>query len=264
MAAVAQRKTASRKSITSRNESDAATSHAVAAISARPRMNAAVPRRRLSPIVTDARGTIGGAVPAAKAMRELVIDGTRITDDGDCYVIAEIGHNHQGSVEQAQQLFLAAAQCGVNAVKLQKRDNRSLYTRAAYEAPYDHENSFGATYGEHREALEFDVGEYRELQACAQRAGPRLLRHRLRRAERRSPGRARHARLQDRLRRPLQHAAATARGLARQADDRVHRRRDHRGRRPRRRDGARRSTRRSACSSARPPIRRRSRSSSWA
>ena len=80
-------------------------------------------------------------------MRELLIDGTRITDDGDCYVIAEIGHNHQGSVEQAQRLFVAAAQCGVDAVKLQKRDNRLLYTRAAYDAPYDHENSFGATYG---------------------------------------------------------------------------------------------------------------------
>ena len=40
-------------------------------------------------------------------MRELVIDGTRITDDGDCYVIAEIGHNHQGSVEQAQELFVS-------------------------------------------------------------------------------------------------------------------------------------------------------------
>jgi N-acetylneuraminate synthase/sialic acid synthase len=104
-------------------------------------------------------------------MRELVIDGTRITDDGDCYVIAEIGHNHQGSVEQAQQLFLAASHCGVNAVKLQKRDNRSLYTRAAYDAPYEHENSFGATYGEHREALEFDVGEYKELQACARELG---------------------------------------------------------------------------------------------
>jgi N-acetylneuraminate synthase/sialic acid synthase len=104
-------------------------------------------------------------------MRELLIDGTRITDDGDCYVIAEIGHNHQGSVEQAQQLFVAAAQCGVDAVKLQKRDNRLLYTRAAYDAPYDHENSFGATYGEHREALEFDVGEYRELQACARELG---------------------------------------------------------------------------------------------
>ncbi len=104
-------------------------------------------------------------------MRELLIDGTRITDDGDCYLIAEIGHNHQGSVEQARQLFLAASQCGVDAVKLQKRDNRSLYTRAAYDAPYDHENSFGATYGEHREALEFDAGEYRELQACAKELG---------------------------------------------------------------------------------------------
>jgi N-acetylneuraminate synthase/sialic acid synthase len=104
-------------------------------------------------------------------MRELVIDGTRITDDGDCYVIAEIGHNHQGSVEQAQELFAAASHCGVNAVKLQKRDNRSLYTRAAYDAPYEHENSFGATYGEHREALEFDLGEYRELQACAREHG---------------------------------------------------------------------------------------------
>jgi N-acetylneuraminate synthase/sialic acid synthase len=104
-------------------------------------------------------------------MRELVIDGTRITDDGDCYVIAEIGHNHQGSVELAQELFVAASHCGVDAVKLQKRDNRSLYTRAMYASPYDHENSFGATYGEHREALEFDVEEYKELQACAKELG---------------------------------------------------------------------------------------------
>ena len=51
-------------------------------------------------MATGGRGTIGRAAPAANAMRELVIDGTRITDDGDCYVIAEIGHNHQGSVEQ--------------------------------------------------------------------------------------------------------------------------------------------------------------------
>ena len=49
-------------------------------------------------------GAAGGAGGAANAMRELVIDGTRITDDGDCYVIAEIGHNHQGSVEKAREL----------------------------------------------------------------------------------------------------------------------------------------------------------------
>ena len=107
-------------------------------------------------------------------MRELVIDGTRITDGGDCYVIAEIGHNHQGSVEKARELILAAKDCGVDAVKLQKRDNRGLYTRAAYEAPYEHENSFGPTYGEHREALELGRDAYVELQAVARDAGVTL------------------------------------------------------------------------------------------
>src|SRR5262245_52085771 len=107
-------------------------------------------------------------------MRELVIDGTRITDDGDCYVIAEIGHNHQGSVENARELIVAARECGVDAVKLQKRDNRALYTRAAYEAPYEHENSFGSTYGEHREALELDRDAYIELQRVAREAGVTL------------------------------------------------------------------------------------------
>ena len=107
-------------------------------------------------------------------MRELVIDGTRITDDGDCYVIAEVGHNHQGSVEKARELVLSAKECGVDAVKLQKRDNRALYTRAAYEAPYDHENSFGATYGEHREALELDREAWVELQRTARDVGVTL------------------------------------------------------------------------------------------
>ena len=104
-------------------------------------------------------------------MRELVIDGRRIADDSDCFVIAEIGHNHQGSVERAQELFVLAKQCGVDAVKLQKRDNRSLFTRKLYDTPYDNENSFGATYGAHREALELDAASYAELQACARELG---------------------------------------------------------------------------------------------
>jgi N-acetylneuraminate synthase/sialic acid synthase len=104
-------------------------------------------------------------------MRELVIDGTPITDDGDCYVIAELGHNHQGSVERARELIRIAKDCGVSAVKLQKRDNRSLYTREMYDAPYDHENSFGLTYGAHREALELDRDGYIELQHTAREVG---------------------------------------------------------------------------------------------
>jgi N-acetylneuraminate synthase/sialic acid synthase len=72
-------------------------------------------------------------------------------------------------------MFRVAKECGVNAVKLQKRDNRGLYTRALYNAPYDNENSFGATYGEHREALELDRAAYVELTAYARELGLALL-----------------------------------------------------------------------------------------
>jgi N-acetylneuraminate synthase/sialic acid synthase len=103
--------------------------------------------------------------------RDFYIDGSQVSDDGDCYVIAEIGHNHQGSVDKAKELFQAAKECGANAVKLQKRDNRSLYTRAMFEKPYDNENSFGSTYGAHREALEFGRDEYLELRRHAHDLG---------------------------------------------------------------------------------------------
>jgi N-acetylneuraminate synthase/sialic acid synthase len=104
-------------------------------------------------------------------MRGCVINGVAIDDDSDCYVIAEIGNNHQGDIEKAFELFRRAKECGVQAVKLQKRDNRSLYTAAMYDKPYDNENSFGDTYGRHREFLEFGESQYRELQACARELG---------------------------------------------------------------------------------------------
>lgn len=103
--------------------------------------------------------------------RELTIDGFRIADDADCYVIAEIGHNHQGDLDKARQLFQRARECGVNAVKLQKRDNRSLYTAEMYDRPYENENSFGPTYGDHREFLEFGRDEYAELFRYARELG---------------------------------------------------------------------------------------------
>lgn len=104
-------------------------------------------------------------------MREITIGGYRINDDGDCLIIAEIGHNHQGKLETAKEMFRTAKECGADAVKLQKRDNRSLYTRAAFDKPYEHENSFGPTYGLHREALEFGREEYTELQRYAKELG---------------------------------------------------------------------------------------------
>ena len=103
--------------------------------------------------------------------RAFEIEGRLIDDSSTCYVIAEIGHNHQGDVEQAKQMFAKAKECGADAVKLQKRDNRSLFTKEYYTRPYDNPNSFGPTYGEHREALEFGRSEYLELQAYANEIG---------------------------------------------------------------------------------------------
>jgi sialic acid synthase len=103
--------------------------------------------------------------------RRLTVEGVEIGDGHDCYVIAEIGHNHQGDVEKAKQLIHAAKECGAHAVKLQKRTNRALYTRAYYDQPYDNEFSFGPTYGSHREALELSGDEYRILQAYAREHG---------------------------------------------------------------------------------------------
>ncbi len=96
-------------------------------------------------------------------MRKLTIDGKVIQDDSNCYVIAEIGHNHQGKLETAKEMFKTAKECGADAVKLQKRDNRSLFTKAGYTRSYDNPNSYGETYGEHREFLEFGQDEYKEL-----------------------------------------------------------------------------------------------------
>lgn len=103
--------------------------------------------------------------------RRLIIDGQEISEDSNCYVIAEIGHNHQGNMETARELFRAAKECGANAVKLQKRDNRALYTREMFNKSYENDNSFGNTYGEHREFLEFGLSEYQQLKDYARELG---------------------------------------------------------------------------------------------
>lgn len=99
------------------------------------------------------------------------IGGVSVSDTSDCYVIAELGHNHQGDLELAKKMILAASSAGANAVKLQKRSNRDLFTKAYYDKPYESENSYGATYGEHREFLEFGKDEYVELQAYSKQLG---------------------------------------------------------------------------------------------
>ena len=99
--------------------------------------------------------------------RQITINGRIINDETLPYVIAEIGHNHSGSLEQCKELFRQAAVMGASAVKLQKRDNETLFTRAMFNSPYTGANSYGPTYGTHRMALEFGEAEYRELKVYA-------------------------------------------------------------------------------------------------
>ena len=96
-------------------------------------------------------------------MREITIWGRRIADDEPCYVIAELGHNHGGSLDTARQMIAASADAGVSACKLQKRDNATLYSPSMLRMPYENPASFGATYGAHRQALEFSLSQ---IEAC--------------------------------------------------------------------------------------------------
>jgi len=80
-------------------------------------------------------------------------------------VIAEIGCNHKGDVEIAKEMIMIAAlYCKVDAVKFQKRNNRELLTEEEYNTPHPNPiNSYGKTYGEHRDFLEFTAEEHKEL-----------------------------------------------------------------------------------------------------
>jgi len=78
-------------------------------------------------------------------------------------VIAEIGINHQGDVDIAKELISRAAEGGADAVKFQKRKVSRILTQEGLEMPYDNRNSFGATYGEHKRALELSESDYQQL-----------------------------------------------------------------------------------------------------
>lgn len=81
-------------------------------------------------------------------------------------LIAEIGCNHKGDMQIAREMIRIISQfCQVPCAKFQKRTPKELLTREEYSSPHpDPHHSYGATYGEHREFLELDVDQHRELQ----------------------------------------------------------------------------------------------------
>jgi len=101
----------------------------------------------------------------------LDFDGIEVGKGLPCYVIAEIGQNHNGNITIAKKLIDMAIRCGANAVKFQKRDIPSELTKEAFDKPYDNPNSFGNTYGEHRMFLELNEEQHFELIEYARSLG---------------------------------------------------------------------------------------------
>ena len=89
------------------------------------------------------------------------------------FVIAEIGCNHMGEIEIAHEMIKTAANyCRVDAVKFQKRCPKELLTPDQYNAPHPNPiNSYGKTYGEHREYLEFSIEQHRLLKKWCDEEG---------------------------------------------------------------------------------------------
>ncbi len=88
-------------------------------------------------------------------------------------IIAEIGCNHKGDMQIAKEMIeTAATYCKADVVKFQKRCVRELLTPEEYNAPHPHpEYSYGSTYGEHREFLEFTLDQHRQLQLWCKEYG---------------------------------------------------------------------------------------------
>jgi N-acetylneuraminate synthase len=89
------------------------------------------------------------------------------------FVIAEIGCNHKGHIEIAKELIkVAKIFCNADAVKFQKRNNKELLTDEQYNQPHPNPlNSYGETYGLHREYLEFDIHQHAELKRYCEEIG---------------------------------------------------------------------------------------------
>lgn len=88
-------------------------------------------------------------------------------------VIAEIGCNHKGDMNIAKEMIMTVARyCKADIVKFQKRNNKELLSPEEYNAPHPNpENSYGKTYGEHREFLEFSYKQHCQLQQWCREFG---------------------------------------------------------------------------------------------
>jgi len=99
----------------------------------------------------------------------VTIGDKRVGPDAPCYVIAEIGINHNGDLELAKRLISVAVAAGCDAVKFQKRTIDVVYSQDELARP--RESPFGTTNGELKRALEFGFAEYLEIDGYCRTVG---------------------------------------------------------------------------------------------
>jgi N-acetylneuraminate synthase len=99
-----------------------------------------------------------------KRLPGVVRIGERLVGKGQhCYIVAEIGINHNGDLDSAKRLISVAVAAGCNAVKFQKRTVKVVYS--AEELARPRESPYGTTNGELKNGLEFSREEYQDLDA---------------------------------------------------------------------------------------------------
>lgn len=103
------------------------------------------------------------------ARKTVKIGNKIIGDDHPCYIVAEAGINHNGSLDVAKRIIGAASDVGCDAVKFQKRSIDIVYT--AEELAKPRENPFGPTNGDLKRGLEFGLKEYKEIDAYCKSRG---------------------------------------------------------------------------------------------
>jgi N-acetylneuraminate synthase len=102
-------------------------------------------------------------------MKAITIAGKPVGDGHPCYVIAEIGINHNGDLDICRQLIDVAVKAGCDAVKFQKRTVDVVYTAEELAKPRD--NPFGPTNGDLKRGLEFDDADYAAIDAHCKAKG---------------------------------------------------------------------------------------------
>ena len=104
-------------------------------------------------------------------MNEFKIGNQWVGDGHPTFVIAEIGNNHNGDINIAKKLIDQAHACKADAVKFQLKDIEISFTKELLDMPYENYNSFGKTYREHKQFLEFSHDIYKELQDYSNQLG---------------------------------------------------------------------------------------------